>query len=201
MVQFYIKLFMKTVSIHLFIFGKAFSFVCCGSSLSSFQEVVNPFSLSEYLFMSFIFIWQPEKQVWYIITYEYLPVIRHFLCKVQLNTSIFNFSQSSAEHDESWNNVFQESICMCIKVKIFHDKYRKLPMREMQFLEWKWNPANKLQCSCIISAQSFHFWGCLCSQRQFLKLFGKNFNNIIRKIGFIITPTDIQKKNPYKNSS
>lgn len=91
----------------------------------------------------------------------------------------------------------------CIsKWRCFHDNYSKLPMRDMQFLEWKWNPANELQCPWIISAQSSHFWRCLCSQRQFLKLFGKNFNNIIREIGFIITPTDIQrKKNSYKNIS
>lgn len=42
--------------------------------------------------------------------------------------------------------LFSRNPYECVsKWKCFHDNYKKLPVREMQFLERKWNPANKLQ--------------------------------------------------------
>lgn len=96
--------------------------------------------------------------------------------------------------------LFSRNPYACVsKWKCFHDNYIKLSMREMQFLEWKWNPANKLQSVSLYHLSPvFHFWRCLCSQRYFLKLFVKNLDNVIRETGFTITSTDIQKKNPTK---
>lgn len=71
---------------------------------------------------------------------------------VQLNSSIIYFSQSSAEHDDIFR-IFQESICMCIKMKIFSWQLQKTAYERNAISRMKMKSSKQTAISVPISSQ------------------------------------------------